>query len=339
LTSGGSVANLIGLAVMRTVKAEGDIRSEGLWGEARPMTIYTSDQGHSCLQKAVELLGFGSKALRMIPVDADFRMDIALLKERISSDRSAGFRPVCVAANAGTVNTGAIDFLDEIADLCGKEKLWFHVDGAYGALGILAEQTGGVNGIYKGIDRADSLAVDPHKWMYLPMECGCALVQDEAAMRDTFSLVPPYLHDDASMPWFSEFGIQQTRGFKSLKLWMLMQQVGEKGYRALISRDVGLARKFQERLRSHSDFEIVAAGPLSITCFRYVPPGAENLDELNGDLLERLQQEGNVYLSSTLIEGRLVLRVCFINFRTTEADLDRLIDEVVRAGRRVLDEI
>ncbi len=313
LTSGGSVANLVGLAVMRTVKAEGNIRSEGFRGETRPMTIYTSAQGHSCLQKAVELLGFGSGALRMIPVDDDFRMDIDLLKEWISSDRSAGFRPVCVAANAGTVNTGAVDPLDGIADLCEAEGLWFHVDGAYGALGILAEQTGGVNGIYKGIERADSLAVDPHKWMYIPMECGCALVRDEAAMSETFSLVPPYLRDDNSLPWFSEYGIQQTRGFKSLKLWMVMQHVGEEGYRTLISRDVGLARAFQDRLRSRSDFEIVSAGPLSITCFRYSPPGANEVDVLNRNLLERLQREGNVYLTGTEIEGRLVLRVCFIN--------------------------
>jgi glutamate/tyrosine decarboxylase-like PLP-dependent enzyme len=336
LTSGGSAANLIGLAVMRTVMAKGDVRSEGFRGESQPMTIYTSAQGHSCLQKAIELLGFGSNALRMIPVDADFCMDIALLNEQISSDRKAGFRPVCVAGSAGTVNTGAVDPLDEIADFCEEEKLWFHVDGAYGALGILAEQTGGVNRIFKGIDRADSLAVDPHKWMYLPVECGCALVRDEAAMRDTFSLVPPYLRDDTSLPWFSEFGIQQTRGFKGLKLWMVMQQVGEEGYRSLISRDVDLARKFQELLRSHPDFEVVAGGPLSITCFRYAPPGAGNVDELNRDLLKQLQREGKVYLTSTELDGRPVLRVCFINFRTTEADLDKLLEELILVGQQVL---
>ncbi len=338
LTSGGSVANLIGLAVMRAVKAEGDIRTEGFRREARPLVLYTSTQGHSSLQKAVELLGFGSHALRTIPVDDDFRMDVAHLKTQIAADRAAGLRPVCVAASAGTVNTGAIDPLDAIADLCEAEGLWFHVDGAYGALGMLAEQAGGAQGLYKGIERADSLAVDPHKWLYVPVECGCALVRDAAAMRNAFSVVPPYLRDDAALPWFSEFGIQQTRGFKALKLWLVMQQVGERGYRALVSRDVALARALQARLRARRDFELVAAGPLSITCFRYAPPdvNARDLDALNRNLLDRLQREGHVFLTSTELEGRLVLRACIVNFRTTEADLDGLLDAVAEAGQRAL---
>lgn len=336
LTSGGSVANLIGLAVMRAVKAEGNIRTEGFQRQTRPLVLYTSTQGHSSIQKAVELLGFGSQALRTIPVDADFRMDVARLKTQIAADRAGGLRPVCVAASAGTVNTGAIDPLDAIADLCNAEGLWFHIDGAYGALGMLAEQTGGAQGLYRGIDRADSLAVDPHKWLYVPVECGCVLVRDAAAMRNAFSLVPPYLRDDTALPWFAEFGVQQTRGFKALKLWLVMQQIGERGYRVLISRDVALARALQARIRARTDFELVAAGPLSITCFRYAPPGAKDLDALNRGLLERLQREGQVFLTSTELDGRLALRACIVNFRTTEADLDRLLDAVAEAGRRAL---
>jgi aromatic-L-amino-acid/L-tryptophan decarboxylase len=336
LTSGGSEANLIALAVMRSVKAEGHMRAEGFQRETHPMVLYTSNQGHSCLQKVVQLLGFGSNALRQIPVDAEYRLDVAHLKTQIAADRAAGFRPVCVAASAGTVNTGAIDPLEALADLCDEEGLWLHVDGAYGGLGILAEQTGGIEGLYRGLEHADSLAVDPHKWMYIPVECGCVLVRAASAMRNTFSLVPPYLRDQAALPWFSEFGIQQTRGFKALKLWLVMQHLGERGYREFISRDVALARALQARLRGRGDFELVAAGPLSITCFRYAPPGVRDLDALNRELLERIQGEGHVYLTSTELEGQLVLRACVVNFRTTEADLDRLLEAVAEAGQHVL---
>src|SRR5262249_46817128 len=179
---------------------EGDVRAQGFQKQSAPMVIYTSTQGHSCIQKAVELLGFGSDYLRKIPVAADFCMDVAALEAQIKADREAGLRPVCVVANAGTVNTGVIDPLTQIADLCQREGLWFHVDGAYGGFGILAEQT---DGLYTGIERADSLAIDPHKWLYVPVECGCAIVRDAQAMRNTFSLVPPYLRDDRALPWFS----------------------------------------------------------------------------------------------------------------------------------------
>jgi glutamate/tyrosine decarboxylase-like PLP-dependent enzyme len=332
LTSGGSTANLIGLAVMRHMKTAGNIRQQGL-RNAPPMVIYTSTQGHSCIQKAVELLGFGSDCLRKIPADGDYRMDVTQLSAQIRTDRENGLTPACVVASAGTVNTGAIDPLDEIADLCAQENLWFHVDGAYGGLGILAEQTAG---LYRGIERADSLAIDPHKWLYVPVECGCALVRDARAMRDAFSLVPPYLRDDTALPWFSEFGIQQTRGFKALKLWMVMQQIGEQGYRELITRDVALAKALQARIQQRGDFELVAYGALSVTCFRYAPEGLADLDRLNRQLLDIVQREGRVFLTSTELDGKTVLRACIVNFRTTEADLDILLDTIAEAGQRVL---
>jgi aromatic-L-amino-acid/L-tryptophan decarboxylase len=335
LISGGSMANLVGLAVMRFVKAQASIRARGFRDEATPMVVYTSAQGHSCIEKAVELLGIGHDYLRKIPTDGQQRIDLDRLKAQIAADRAAGLRPVCVAASAGTVNTGAIDPLDALADLCAAEQLWFHIDGAYGGVGVLAEQTAG---LYAGLERADSLAIDPHKWLSMPVECGCVFVRDAQAMRDTFSLTPPYLRDDANLPWFSEFGPQQTRGFRALKLWMVLQQIGEQGYRQLISRDIALARALQERIRAHPDFELVAAGPLSITCFRYTPPAAQDLDALNRRLLDLVQRQGQVFLTSTQLDGVFVLRACVVNFRTTEADLDALLEALAQAGQRVNEE-
>jgi aromatic-L-amino-acid decarboxylase len=333
LVSGGSMANLTGLAVMRYVKAQVKVRAEGLQAENAPMVVYTSTQGHSCIEKSVEMLGLGHDYLRKIPVDSQFRMDLDQLKTQIATDRANGLRPVCVAASAGSVNTGAVDPFEQIADLCQAEGLWFHVDGAYGGFGILAEQT---SGLYKGIERADSLAVDPHKWLFVPVECGCALVRDVQAMRETFSLVPPYLRDDTALPWFSEFGFQQSRGFRALKLWMTLQQIGEKGYRELITHDVAMARALQEKIRGRADFELIAAGPLSVTCFRFVADGVEDVDALNRQLLDIVQREGRVFLTSTQIEGKLVLRACIVNFRTSEADLDVLLEVLAEAGQRVL---
>lgn len=336
LTSGGSVANLIALGVMRHVKTEGDIRAKGFQHAGKPMVIYTSTQGHGCIQKAIEILGFGSDNLHKISVDADYRMDIAALEKQIKTDRAAGLNPVCVAASAGTVNTGAIDPLDSIADVCEREGLWLHVDGAYGGVGILAD---GLANLYKGLERADSLAIDPHKWLYMPVECGCVLVKDAQAMRDSYSLVPPYIRDDRALPWFSEYSIQQTRGFKALKLWMVMQQIGVEGYRELISRDIALAKSLREKIQAHSDFELLAAGPLSVTCFRYAPDGIDEaeLAGLNKKLVEVVQREGKAFLTTTELGGKLVLRACIVNFRTTEADLDSLLDAVIEAGRRVLE--
>jgi glutamate/tyrosine decarboxylase-like PLP-dependent enzyme len=333
LASGGSVANLIALGVMRQVKSGGVIRAQGFQGQAAPMVVYTSAQGHSCIQKAVEVLGIGHDYLRKIPVDADYRLDVDKLRAQIAADRAAGLNPVCVAANAGTVNTGAIDPLDALADLCAAENLWLHVDGAYGGVGILAEE---VAPLYNGIERADSLAIDPHKWLYMPVECGCTLVKDAQAMRDTFSLIPPYLRDDAALPWFSEFSIQQTRGFKALKLWLVMQQIGVNGYRELISRDIALAKTLQAKIQARPDFELAAAGPLSVTCFRYAPSGVDDLNRLNKMLVAVVQHDGRAFLTSTELNGQTLLRACIVNFRTTEADLDILLDAVAEAGQQVL---
>jgi glutamate/tyrosine decarboxylase-like PLP-dependent enzyme len=338
LTSGGSTANLIPLAVMRHVKAQGKLRNQGFNGETAPMVVYTSAQGHSCIQKTVELLGIGNDYLRRIPTDPEFRIDVAALKAQIDVDRTAGLYPVCVAASAGTVNTGAIDPLDALADLCETEGLWLHVDGAYGGFGILSEQ---VAPLYRGIERADSIAIDPHKWLYVPIECGCALVKEAQAMRDTFSVIPSYLRDDRVLPWFAEFGIQQTRSFRALKLWMVLQQVGEQGYRDLITRDIDLSHILRTKIKARPDFELGAAGPLSICCFIYHPESDVNVDvdELNRQLLKLVQASGEAFLTGTELNGRFVLRVCIVNFRTTEADLDRLLDVLAHAGQQVLTDL
>jgi glutamate/tyrosine decarboxylase-like PLP-dependent enzyme len=330
LTSGGSVANLIGLAVMRHVRTAGRVRVDGMSGE-QTAVVYTSSEGHSCLQKAVELLGIGHTNLRRIPVDAEWRMDVAALERQIHTDRAAGLTPACVAASAGTVNTGAIDPLAHIGEVCRREALWFHVDAAYGGPAALVDE---VAHWYDGLERADSVAIDPHKWMYVPVECGCALVRDARAMRDAFSLVPPYLRDDAAWPWFSEFGIQQSRGFKALKLWMALRHAGLDGYREAIAHDIAMARALQQRLRAAEDFELVSAGPLSVTCFRYAPPDLrerdDEIDRLNRRVLDAVQRDGRVYLTGTELHGRLTLRACIVNFRTRESDLDELV-ETIRA--------
>lgn len=333
LVSGGSVANLVCLGAMRHTTLQRKDRTHGFYDESAPFVIYTSTEGHSCIQKAVEILGFGSQNLHKIPVDADFRMDLAALRAQIDQDRQSGLRPACIAASAGTVNTGAIDPLGAIADLCAAEGMWFHIDGSYGGVGILAEQT---NGMYQGIERADSIAIDQHKWMFIPVECGCALVKDAALMRDSFSLVPSYLRDDRSLPWFSEFGIQQTRGFRALKLWMVLQQVGVTGYREIISGNIALARVLAKKIETRPDFELVAAGALSVVCFRYTPPGVMDPDTLNRKLIPVIQNGGQAFLTSAELNGHPVLRACIVNYRTTEADLETMLQAVVDAGKAFL---
>ena len=331
LTSGGSVANLIGLTVMRHVKTDGHVRARGMGGAQPAMIVYTSTEGHSCIQKDIELLGIGHRNLRRVAVTSDWRMDVHALEMQIAQDRAAGLMPACVAATAGTVNTGAIDPLADIADLCRTEGLWLNVDAAYGGPAALVPE---VADLFSGLERADSVAVDPHKWMYVPVECGCALVRDALAMRDTFSLVPPYLRDDTALPWFSEFGIQQSRGFRALKLWTALRQLGLEGYRQSISRDIALAGALQQRVRAAPDFELVAAGPLSITCFRYRPAtdmGDADIDRLNRTVLDAVQAEGRVFLTGTELHGRFALRACIVNFRTREPDLDALLDAIRRA--------
>ncbi len=341
LVSGGSMASLTALAAARQRAATADgweVRAEGLQGGRPPLTLYTSEEGHSCIRKASELLGLGGNALRTVPTDADFRMDVAALRQAIARDRAAGRRPFCVAASAGTVSTGAVDPLDALADVCEAEGLWLHVDGAYGAPGALDPT---VAPRYAGLGRAHSVALDPHKWLSVPVECGCILVRDGATLRNAFSLVPPYLRTDEGRgfggpPWYSEYGFQQTRGFRALKLWMTLAHLGRAGAAALVSRHVALARELATLVEREPDLELTHAPTLSIVCFRYAPEvlrGDEQaLAPLNKRVMEEVQARGAAFLTGTTLRGRFTLRACILHYATGPDDLRALIEAVLDAG-------
>ena len=335
LVSGGSMAALTALAVARHMKCPFDVRSRGVQSVASRLVIYRSGEAHGCHQKAVELLGLGSENLRTVGHDSSLRLAPAALDAAIRKDLKAGLTPLAVVANAGTVNTGAIDPIDEIGDVCRRHDVWLHVDGAYGAPAVLS---GHYSSQLSGLERADSVALDPHKWLYVPVEAGLVLVRNGELMREAFSLVPPYLRTDDNLdgvggpPWFSEYGFQQTRGFRALKVWMALQHHGLAGYRKAIQRDIDHARTLAEALRSATDFELFEPQSLSIVCFRYVPrdePATpEAVDTINEQLLKRLQLAGRVFLSSTTIEGRFWLRACFVNPLTGNDDLGAILDAV-----------
>jgi aromatic-L-amino-acid decarboxylase len=345
LVSGGSMASLTGLAAARQRSALEDgwpVRERGLSGWGERLTLYMSSEAHTTLYKAAELLGLGAESVRVIPAGPDFRMDMRALRAAITEDRAAGLRPFCVIGSAGTVSTGAIDPLDGIAELCAQEGLWFHVDGAYGAVGVLdprvAEQ-------YAGMERADSLALDPHKWLSVPVECGAALVRDASLLRDTFSMVPPYLRTEegkgfGGLPWFSEYGFQQTRGFRALKLWMTLLHAGREGLATMISRQNALARELGETVVAAPDLELLADVTLSICCFRYVPPGIElddaALDALNKRIMESVQAGGAAFLTQAMVRGRFALRANVLHYATTRDDIKALVAVVRETGASLI---
>ena len=340
IVSGASVATLTGLAVARHValaRRGRSVREHGLQGDGATLVVYKGAEGHGCSQKAVELLGIGSANLRVVDSDAQLRISPASLDAAIRADIAAGRIPMAVVASAGTVNTGAIDPIDAIADICKEHGVWLHVDGAYGAPAILTAE---YRDALQPICRADSLAVDPHKWMYVPVEAGLVLVRDAAAMRDAFSLVPPYLRIDGDEhgvlgpPWFGEFGVQQTRGFKALKVWMSMKHHGTSGYRRLIENDLALAAHLARLVEDADDFECLDPRGLSIVCFRYAPAtlrGDETaLDALNRRVLSEMQLGGEAFVSSTVIRGQFWLRACIVNHRATEQDIAAMINVIRR---------
>jgi aromatic-L-amino-acid/L-tryptophan decarboxylase len=342
LVSGGSMAALTALAVARHAKCGFDVRATGLRGTPSQLVLYRTSEGHGCHQKAVELLGIGSENIRTIDHDDRWRMRPSVLAAAIAQDRRDGLIPMAVIASAGTVNTGAIDPLQEIARVCEEQNVWLHVDGAYGAPAILSPQ---YERALAAIALADSVALDPHKWLCVPVEAGLVLIRDGDAQRAAFSLVPPYLRTDGSMtgvggpPWFSEYGFQQTRGFRALKVWMSLLHHGVAGYREAITRTLDLAAILTEMLRSSSDFEVCEPQSLGIVCFRMRPrtvqdaPGAD-LNSLNQAVLERLQLGGDAFVSSTSLNGVFWLRACVLNPRTTTEDLGALIDALRGAAGR-----
>ena len=350
LVSGGSMATLTALAVARHVHSGVDVRKSGLRGAPRPFRLYQSPEGHSCVRKAVEALGFGSDAITVIPARADYRIDVTALDRAIAEDVANGVPPIAVTATAGTVNTGAIDPLDEVASVCAAHGVWLHVDAAYGGPAILTDE---YRDALAPLSRADSVALDPHKWMYVPVEAGFVLVRDGQAMRDAFSLVPPYIRGAGSadgvmgLPWFSEYGLQQTRGFRALKVWMCLKHLGVDGYKAAIAENIALARYLAESVERSDDLELTAPPALSIVCFRYVgaggqrPVSARTIDEesrlaaLNRALLERLQLGGEAFITSTELQGRFSLRACIVNHRSRREDVDQMIRAVRRTGKEL----
>jgi glutamate/tyrosine decarboxylase-like PLP-dependent enzyme len=342
LVSGGSAASLIGIAAARQrsfTRLGADLRRDGLAGPRQ--VLYVSAEGHSCLRKAAELLGLGAASVHVVAVDAAARMDVGALEAAVRADREVGRVPFCVAASAGTVGAGAIDPLAAIADVCEREGLWLHVDGAYGALGVVDPALAPA---YAGLGRADSLALDPHKWLSVPVDCGAVLVRDGGLLRDTFSLVPPYLRTEegkgfGGLPWFSEYGTEQTRSFRALALWMVLQQLGRDGVARHVGRHVALARRLAAAVDAAPDLERLAPVALSIVCFRYAPTELRDdtarLDALNTAVMEALQTEGRAFVTGTLVGGRFALRACVLHYQTAEADVDALIDEVRATGRRL----
>lgn len=342
LVSGGSVATLTGLAVARQHCAETDgwdVRVDGLAGAGgKRLLTYLTDQTHSSARKAIELLGLGSASVRVVSTDEMFRMDPDALARMVEQDRADGHRPFCVIGSAGTTNTGAVDEFDRLADIATEHDLWLHVDGAYGAVGALHPQ---LTSAYAGLSRADSLALDPHKWLSVPVECGCVIVRDRELMRRTFSLVPPYLRTEEGKgvggpPSYAEYGIQQTRGFRALKVWMTLRHAGRRGLTDQVVRHVALARHLAAMVEATPALELVVRPQLSVVCFRYLPGDGDRdpvrVDAINELVEQRVQTEGTVFLTSTLLRDRFVLRASVLHYASTEDDLRALLDAVCAAG-------
>ncbi len=339
LVSGGSMANLICLTVARNVHAGTDVREEGVAAIEKPLRFYGSDQIHSCHRKAVEVLGLGNRALRRIPTDTELRIDIAALRRAIAQDRAAGFQPACVIGTAGTVNTGAIDDLQALAKLAEEEDLWFHVDGCIGALITIAPQNAHR---VAGIERAASIALDPHKWLHAPFEAGCALVRDASAHRSAFAVTPEYLEQAprglAAAPWLYEYGLQTSRGFRALKIWMALKEHGIEKFGRLIDQNIAQAHHLSALLAAEPSIEVIAPASINIVCFRYRSEGlaGEELKALNTEIMLQLQEAGIAALSDTTVCGQHCLRVAINNHRTRREDLDLLVREIVRLGSRIV---
>ena len=341
LVSGASMANLIGITVARNTRCGYDVRRQGVQAAPGPLTVYASTEVHSCNQKAVEALGLGSRGLRGIPVKPDYSMDLEALQRQINADRESGMLPFCVIGSAGTINTGAIDDLNALADLCQREKLWFHVDGAIGAVAVLADN---VRDRLAGLERADSVALDLHKWMHIPFEAGCILVRNEAAHRESFSLTPEYLAREVDSGglasgafWFSDYGLQLTRQFRALKVWFSIKEHGLDRFGRMMQRNVEQAHYLGSLIESAKELELLAPIGLDIVCFRFNPGGLgkEKLERLNRDILIQLQERGIAAPSYTTLNGSYCLRVAIANHRSRQEDFDLLVREVLNLGREL----
>ena len=350
LTSGGSMANLTALLIAHRAKSDSDVAQAGLWNIRAPMTIYASDQIHMSIPKAADILGLGRAQVRLVAADDRFRMNVRLLRQTIANDLENGMKPFCVVGSAGTVNTGAVDPLDEIAEVANEFGLWFHIDGAYGALAALDETK---RPLFRGLALADSISLDPHKWLYVPIDSGCLLFRDEARARAAFSFdsadyikVHEQNADEAFAFW--NYGPELSRRFRALKIWITLRYYGVRRIAAAISEDNALAAYLGKQVEAAPDFELLAPPELSICCFRYVPPSLQDrlrmrqkdaaaidaeLDQLNTNIMNVVQRGGRAYFSSATIRGKFALRACITNFRTTRADIDQTL-EIIRDAAR-----
>jgi aromatic-L-amino-acid decarboxylase len=332
LLSGGSFANFAGLATALRASTDIDLNQRGVAALPGRARIYTSEMTHMSMPKAASMLGLGKDAIVRIPVDAQLRMNADALRQQIQSDQAAGFHPVCAVATAGDVNTGAIDPFDAIADVCEHSRLWLHVDGSYGAL---AAQSMHVKGAMASLTRADSLSLDPHKWLYAPLDVGCLLVRNAAALRRAFSEGAGYIDvvADRDMSEFAywDHSPELSRRFRALKIWFLLKIHGARAIQAAIDDNIAVAQHLAAAIDASDDFERLAPAPLSIVCFRY----RKGDDPFNKALMVEVQRDGESYVSNAIIGGRFALRACIVNFRTRPADADRLLASIRRVALRL----
>ena len=353
LTSGGSLANLTALLIAHRVKTSSAVSEEGIRAETTPLGIYASDQVHFSIIKAADILGLGKQSVRLLPSDEQFRLNTETLEAAMQADRAKGVRPFCVIGSAGTAATGAIDSLIEIGRIARENDLWFHVDGAYGAPAAMVEAQ---KQVFEGLELADSVSLDPHKWLYTPVDCGCLLLHDAVAARKAFVTEADYVkvHEQGDEESFAfwDYGIELSRRFRALKVWLTLKYYGARRIAAGISDDIALARYMAECVDTDSEFELLAPVELSICCFRWVPAPLRSIlenatsdearkrvnieiNQLNERIMHRVQRGGRAYLSNAMLHGKFALRACIINFRTTRRDIDITLETVREAAREI----
>jgi aromatic-L-amino-acid/L-tryptophan decarboxylase len=332
LVSGGNMANFVGFLAARRSKASWDVRTRGM--QDSRLRAYCSAETHTWVEKAADMFGLGTDAVRWVATDGGLRMDVGALRESIAADREAGDQPFLVVGTGGSVMTGAVDPLRELAALCREEGLWLHVDGAYGAFAAAAPSA---PDDLRALGEADSVALDPHKWLYAPTEAGCALVRHDQDLLAAFDFTPPYYRLVEDEFHYYKRGPQNSRGFRALKVWLGLRHLGREGYEELIEADIALARYLDACVDAEPELER-GPGGLSIATFRYVPEGLageEEIDRLNEEILGRLQSGGEAFVSNAVVEGGYWLRACVVNFRTTREDVEALVALVKRLGAEV----
>ncbi|MFW2403240.1 MAG: pyridoxal phosphate-dependent decarboxylase family protein, partial [Gammaproteobacteria bacterium] len=340
MVSGGNMANILAFLAARRAKTSDQIRTAGLRNDPQRLTVYCASETHTWIQKATDISGLGTDSIRWIETDDDQRMNVDQLRRQLEDDLASDYKPFMVIATAGTVSTGAVDPLIAIHRVAHDYDLWFHVDGAYGAPAAALPEA---DDELKALTLADSIALDPHKWLYAPLEAACTLMRERRHLVDAFTYRPPYYRFDDDVETsgndYYSLGLQNSRGFRALKVWLALRHCGRRGYVELIRNDITLAQQLFDEAQRHDRLEALTQN-LSITTFRFIPAGLAGdpeamepyLNELNAALVERLQASGEIYVSNAIVNGRYVLRACLVNFRTTQADIAEVPDIVVRVG-------